>query len=356
MNDPFRIDSHKLLFHPQRVADWLAGSEIYPIYAEISPSGACNHRCTFCALDYMEYRPRFLSTDLLCERLTELAHLGLKSVMLGGEGEPLLHRDCAEIVTHARSQGIDVAITTNGVLLDRSFAERTVRSLSWIKVSINAGTAETYARIHRAKEGDFETVITNLATAVEVAKSAGSPCTVGAQMILLPENAGEAADLAARCRDAGLAYLVIKPYSQHLMSHTRTYREIDYGGYLSLAEQLEAYATDSFRVIFRRNTMGKLNLGHRGYGRCQALPFWTYIDSDGNVWGCSAWLGDERFLYGNIGEQGFADIWTGERRRKNLEWMACDLDPAECRQNCRMDEVNRYLWELAHPGAHVNFI
>lgn len=354
--DNHRIDSHKLIFHPQRVADWQAGAEIYPIYAEISPSGACNHRCTFCALDYMEYRPRFLPTDLLCERLTELAQLGLKSLMLGGEGEPLLHRDCAKIVTHARSQGIDVAITTNGVLLDRSFAERTVQSLSWIKVSINAGTAETYARIHRAKADDFEMVIANLATTVEVAKSAGSPCTIGAQMILLPENAGEAADLAARCRDAGLAYLVIKPYSQHLMSHTRTYREIDYGGYLSLAEQLETYATDSFRVIFRRNTMRKLNRNERGYGRCQALPFWTYIDSGGNVWGCSAWLGDERFLYGNIDERGFSDIWTGERRRKNLEWMACNLDPAECRQNCRMDEINRYLWELTHPGAHVNFI
>lgn len=354
--DNHRIDSHKLIFHPQRVADWQAGAEIYPIYAEISPSGACNHRCTFCALDYMEYRPRFLPTDLLRERLTELAQLGLKSLMLGGEGEPLLHRDCAEIVTHARAQGIDVAITTNGVLLDRSFAERTVQSLSWVKVSINAGTAETYARIHRAKADDFKTVIANLATAAEVAKSAGSPCTIGAQMILLPENAGEAADLAARCRDAGLAYLVIKPYSQHLMSHTRTYREIDYGGYLSLAEQLETYATDSFRVIFRRNTMRKLNRSERGYGRCQALPFWTYIDSGGNVWGCSAWLGDERFLYGNIDEMGFADIWTGERRRKNLEWMACNLDPAECRQNCRMDEINRYLWELTHPGAHVNFI
>ena len=354
--DKFRIDSHKLIFHPQRVAAWQSGADIYPIYAEISPSGACNHRCTFCALDYMEYRPRFLPTGLLCERLTELARLGLKSLMLGGEGEPLLHRDCTTIVTHAKSSGIDVAITTNGVLLDRSFAEQTLRSLSWVKVSINAGTAETYSRIHRTKAADFETVIANLATAAEVAKSVGSSCVIGAQMILLPENAEEVTELAARCRDAQLAYLVIKPYSQHHKSHTRTYQEIDYSPYASLMQRLEAYTSDSFQVIFRQNTMHKLHRSHRGYGRCLELPFWTYIDSDGNVWGCSAWLGDERFLYGNIREQGFAEIWTGERRRKSLEWAASELDPEECRLNCRMDEVNLYLWELTHPGAHVNFI
>jgi len=23
---------------------------------------------------------------------------------------------------------------------------------------------------------------------------------------------------------------------------------------------------------------------------------------------------------------------------------------------CRMDEINRYLWELKHPHPHVNFV
>lgn len=36
MSDNFRIDSHKLIFHPQRVAQWLAGEPVYPLYAELS--------------------------------------------------------------------------------------------------------------------------------------------------------------------------------------------------------------------------------------------------------------------------------------------------------------------------------
>src|SRR3989339_1566175 len=110
--DKYRIDSHKLMYHVSRINDWLEGKIIYPIYVEISPSGACNHRCTYCALDFMEYKPRFLKTELLKKRLFEMGQLGIKSIMYAGEGEPLLHKDIADIINHTRKAGIDLAITT----------------------------------------------------------------------------------------------------------------------------------------------------------------------------------------------------------------------------------------------------
>ena len=87
-----------------------------------------------------------------------------------------------------------------------------------------------------------------------------------------------------------------------------------------------------------------------------ALPFWAYIDAGGGVWACSAFLGDDRFLLGNINEEGFEAIWKSEKRKKVMEFASRELDTAECRRNCRMDEVNRYLWELKNPSLHVNFI
>ena len=111
--DKFKLDSHKLIYHPKRVADWLSNKPIYPIYVEVGPSGLCNCRCIFCSVDYIGYQNRFLETGMLKERLTEMARLGVKSIMFAGEGEPFIHKDMAEIVVHTKKAGLDVAITTN---------------------------------------------------------------------------------------------------------------------------------------------------------------------------------------------------------------------------------------------------
>jgi len=91
MSDKYRIDSHKLIFHTKRVSDWLNGDDIYPIYLEVGVCGKCNHRCIFCAFDYLNYKGAIIEKDVLLGFLSEAAKLGVKSVMYAGEGEPLMH-------------------------------------------------------------------------------------------------------------------------------------------------------------------------------------------------------------------------------------------------------------------------
>lgn len=354
--DELRIDSHKLMFHVGRVNDWLNGADIYPIYMEVSPSGACNHRCTYCALDYMEYQHRFLDTAVLKARLTELGRLGVKSIMYAGEGEPFLHKDIAGIINHTKASGIDVAVTSNGVLFTEKIIKAALCSITWIKISINAATKETYAKIHRTSEEDFDRVIKNISAAVKLREDSKLSSTIGMQLILLPDNVNEAVLLARKAKEIGADYLVIKSYSQHLKSITSRYRDFRYSDYLHLDEEFRKISDDRFKVIFRSNAMKKLEERARHYKRCLALPFWSYIDAGGGVWGCSAYLSDSRFLFGNIYESTFEEIWKGAKRKKAMELVAKELDTNECRKNCRMDEVNRYLWELKHPQQHVNFI
>lgn len=356
--DKFRIDSHKIHFHVDRVHDWLNKTKtVYPVYVEISPAGACNHRCTFCAVDYIGYKTRFLEKEMLKGRLTEMADRGVKSIMYAGEGEPLLHKDLAEIIQWTRKAGIDAAITTNAVALTEKFCREALSSITWIKASVNAGTPETYAAVHRTSAEDFDRVFANLARAVNIKNTLGLSTALGVQTLLLPENASEVLPLAKKAKATGLDYLVVKPYSQHKKSITHRYENMRYQEYLSMAEELESLNDEKFSVVFRENTMQKLDEEEAYYKKCQATPyFWAYIMADGDVYGCSAYLEDPRFCYGNLYQNTFTEIWEGERRRQSADYVEQGLDITECRKNCRMDEVNRYLWDIKNPPAHVNFI
>jgi len=356
--DEYGFDSQKLIYHPERVAQWLKDPfSVYPIYVEIAPTNNCNHRCTFCGCDFLDYQKIFLHTPILLERLTEMAKLGIKSIMYAGEGEPLLHKDIAEIILHTKEAGIDVAITTNGVALTRKLAENILGSLSWIKVSIDAGTKKTYSQIHGCPENHFEMVLKNLEAAVKIKEKNKYSCTIGTQMILLPENRGEASILARKVKSIGVDYLVIKPHSQYPLSITKKYKDLIYfsDDLENLEKQMEGISDHKFQAVVRRHTMEKLGSKGRGYDKCLAVPFfWTYLDSGGNVWSCSVYLTNPRFLCGNIYENSFEEIWQGESRRKNMELLK-ELDVSRCRKNCRMDESNRYLWLLKNPPKHVNF-
>lgn len=366
MNDKFAIDSHKLIYHPERVSDWLRAKDdwqtakkIYPIYMELSPIGACNHRCTFCALDYMGYNPDRLDLKVMENILPEMGRKGVKSIMYAGEGEPMLHKQINEMVALTKQSGIDVAFTTNATLMDERFVTQSMPLCSWIKVSINAGTESTYDKIHKGKPGDFRKVIENLKFAVKYKRENAIPCTLGAQLVLLPENAHEIEALAKICRDEiGLDYLVIKPYSQHKFSDTQEYAGIDYTPYLELQESLEKLSNKDFNLVFRANTMKKYSAFVSRYQKCCSTPFfWGYIEANGAVYGCSAYLSDKRFEYGNINQSSFTEIWEGEKRRENYLLVKNELDISECRVNCRMDEVNRYLDKLENQTvSHVNFI
>lgn len=352
--EDLRIDNHKLMYHIERVNDWLNGKETYPIYIEISPSGTCNHRCIFCAFEYLDYRPRFIDKGVLKKTLEELADCKVRSVMFSGEGEPFLHKNLPEIILYARRVGFDVACAINGVLFSPEKAKKCLGALTWIKVSINAGIKKTYSKIHGCREEDFDRVIFNLKEAVKIKRKNRYTCTIGAQIVLLPENIREVVRLADLLKEIGIEYLVVKPFIKHLMSEHNISREITERELVALENELKKFSKDGFKIYFRLHSFIKIK-DPRPYKQCLGLPFFCEITSNGNIYTCGPYLGNKDFCYGNIYKNSFVEIWNGRKRKQILDRVS-RIDTGLCMKNCRLDEINRYLWELKNPPGHVNFI
>ncbi len=353
MAEDIRMDSHKLIYHPEIVSRWLKGENIYPIEIEISPSGSCNHRCIFCAVDYIGYQSVFLKKDIILRDISQMSKKGLKSVICSGEGEPLLNKEMADIVNGIKSCGVDVAMSTNGVLFSREKLLDCLSAFTWVRYSVASMEENSYNKIQRGKPGDLKKVKDNLAEAVRIKNGRKLKTTLGVQCLLMPDNVSKISDMARELREIGVDYLAIKPYSQHL--HSKNVLQIDYDEMLELEQQLKEYETENFTVYFRAKTMKKIHHVKK-YKQCLGLPFMTHIDAKGNVWPCVAHIGTEEFCYGNINEQTFEKIWEGQRRREvEKELQRLDINKT-CREACRLDEINKYLDELKRPGEHVNFI
>lgn len=353
MAEDIRMDSHKLIYHPETVARWLNGENIYPIEMEIGLTNACNHRCIFCAVDYTGYQSNRIDSRILIGNLEELAPRGVKSIIYAGEGEPLLHREAPDIINRTKGLGIDAAMSTNGVLLTPEMSRECLGSLTWIRFSVAGITDTTYDRIQQGKPGDLSRVLSNMEAAVRVKKEQGLNTTLGVQLLLLPDNKNEIVQMGKELRKVGVDYFTVKPFSQHPQS--RHILQVDYKEMLELEKEVKQLQTDNYKVYFRAHSMQKLEC-KRCYKHCWALPFMVYMDAKGNLWPCIVFMGKDELKYGNIYESSFADIWEGGHRKEIVDhFMNMDLEK-NCRELCRLDEMNRYLDQLKHPGEHVNFI
>ncbi len=350
-----RIDSHKLSFHIPRVYDWYCGKDIFPIYLEIGLSGLCNQRCIFCAFDYLDRKKNFLIPAAAKRFLKEISDYGIKSILYSGEGEPLLNKDAGKIIEFTRKIGIDAALSTNGVLFNSSNAERTLPSLSWLRISLNSATRKNYALIHGTDEKNFDIVINNIANAVRVRNRIKSKCVINVQFLLIPDNYGELGKITKVIAETGADNLIIKPYLQHPLSINKLsigYSDIKIK---RIIDQIDRFKNNKLKVFLRVRALEKLTES-KPYDNCFGFSFASHITAEGNVYPCNAFVGNDRFSFGNINKNSFKKIWFGNKRKYVMRLIYKDYDIRKCRTSCRLDEINRYLWELRNPGFHVNFI
>jgi cyclic pyranopterin phosphate synthase len=151
------MDSHGRVIHDLRV----------------SVTDRCNYKCIYCRTgEYGAQYPELAIADYL--RLIKVfVGLGVEKVRLTG-GEPLLRNGLIELIQDLSTlrttsgQLLDIALTTNGHLLDKMAGPLKAAGLNRVTVSMDAVDAPTFERITRVP-GSFKKVLDG----IRAAKSAG---------------------------------------------------------------------------------------------------------------------------------------------------------------------------------------
>jgi len=346
------IDNHKLIYHPERVKEWKEREDCYPLYVEVGLTNVCNHKCLFCALDFLENGTEFIDKEIMLRTLNEMSKKGVKSIMFAGEGESILHKDVGLFCQEAKRLGLDISITTNGVPLTKEKMEQCLPNLSWIRFSVDSGSPENYALVHGTNSEDFYKVIENIKQCVEFKKENNLDVTIGVQFLMIPQNKGEAVKLAKMLKEIGVDNFQIKPYSKHPSSMNDLI--IDSEEYNCIEKELNQFSSDKFKILFRGATAERIEEG-LAYPECYGLPFFALIDAKGNVIPCNLFYGKSEFTYGNIYQNNFYEIWEGEKRKEVLSKLKiCGVE--NCRHGCRLEVINRYLHRIKNPLGHDNFV
>ncbi len=350
----FQLDGHKLHYHPGRVADYLEGREVWPLYAEISPTSRCNHRCLFCNFNYLGHRGHELPPGRLLTLIDELWASGVNAVVLAGAGEPTLHPDSLPALRRGRERGLDLALSTNGARLTDEDLADLAENLTWVRFSMAGGTPETYARVHRAGPEEFGRVLGRLEKLRERREKTGSRMTIGVQMVLVDANQDDPGRLADAVKKRGADYLVIKHFYDHEDNAYRPDLAFRDGEYLRRLTDLAAERSGpNFAFIVRpTETLDR----RRPYHDCPGLPFIVYIRETGDLFSCFSHQDDPATAVGSLLTADFATLWQSPGREAAFRRLREGYDKDRCQANCRHHQINLWLDALRRPPAHVNFI
>lgn len=138
--------------------------KVFPRQIHIEFTNACNLRCVMCSRKSMTRPIGMMKPDLFRKIIAELKEHPVEDVFLGGQGEALIHPQFSEFLEIARSSGLNLTLSTNGVLLSEKHARALIGRADLLIISYESQDPAVYSKIrpggdHAALERNIESFL-----------------------------------------------------------------------------------------------------------------------------------------------------------------------------------------------------
>ena len=316
-----------------------------PLLIEFDPTTTCNYSCPECISRDLLNRSQ-ISPERVSRLLREFQAAGVQGIIFIGGGEPLAHSSMPEPIVEANRLGMAVGLTTNGSLIGRHL-DALAENVAWTRVSMDAGTPETYRRFRPSKIKDaFERVVQNMRDLAAVKKG-----QLGYSFLVMQRpdtgstNAGEIASAAALAKSIGCDYFEFKPMvdnRHYLLPMSPSMRTV-------IEEQMREcrkLVDATFEVIVPESINHLLRLDDpiqpKRYTACPATELRTLVTPSG-IYPCPYHRGREDKRLGSVDDAPFHEFWPSAARRA----AAARIDPSrDCEFYCIRHRTNITLSAL----------
>ncbi len=331
-----------------------------PPFLLIETTSRCNLRCAMCSRtwgkspsgdDYADMPIDFFS------RIVEETASHVRMINPSGFGEPLLHKNFAEMVQIVKSHDITFAITSNGNYLPKETLETIIdNAVDSITFSIDAATSETYEHIRAG--GDLNRVIENIRRIQEAKRAAYSDYPgLFIAFIVMRSNIHELPRLMRLAGDLGILGVTLQSMDdygigaretlwdhqheaqKYLEEAEETAQEIGVPMSYNFKERLwaEVGRLPKETALLQLPTSSSADNAYRK--RCVDPWVHAFITHEGDVRPCCI----SSDSMGNLHNASFETIWRGEKFRDFRRRLRSDAPPEVCR------DCQQRAWHRAKP-------
>lgn len=260
----------------------------------------CNLRCSHCGNENRDKKAHELSKEEWFKITDQCADMGVFVFNASG-GEPFVRKDWYEILSYARSKGIEVAITSNSTLINKDIVKK-LKELDIFNIHLSLDGVGEVHDYFRNRKGVFDSVV----NAMSLLKKRKVP--FGVTTAISKRNFGNLDELAEFIN------------KNHIQSW-----EIFWALPLGCMNKIETLSPKEMVIMaekisdFRKNLKNTKifvgdNLGY--FDRCNTQENWRgcraglsicAIDSEGKVKGCP--IHPNCLIAGDLREKTLREIW-----------------------------------------------
>jgi len=232
--------------------------------------------------------------------------------IVGSKGDALLYPQLPDLLRNLHFAGIDIGLVSNGYGLTPKLADYAVHYCKFYGVSVDAGTAEAYKRVHNCPNDGWLQMNKNTMDAVLRAEEMGSSCDIGWKFLILPQSYDTLYEGCRVAKELGIRWVQIRPAD--LPEDER--RTIDIN---VVNEQVARAVSDFnepgiFEVVNIKNKFTP-DLKKILPAYCYMTPLTVTITSDALAWACVDRRCDAPTLLADCKKswQALKDVWGTDK-------------------------------------------